>query len=70
MGIEGWRDGGVGGGGWRDGGGWGVGDGGMGGGGGGWRDGGVGGGGGGFWGIMWFEGERKGGQSPLTEYKD
>ena len=31
---------------------------------------GVGGGGGGFWGIMWFEGERKGGQSPLTEYKD
>ena len=39
-----------------------------GGGGGGWRDGGV--GGGGFWGIMWFEGERKGGQSPLTEYKD
>lgn len=48
MGIEGWRDGG--------------------GGGGGWRDGGV--GGGGFWGIMWFEGERKGGQSPLTEYKD
>lgn len=48
MGIEGWRDGGVG-----------VGDGGM----GGW-------GGGGFWGIMWFEGERKGGQSPLTEYKD
>ena len=38
----------------------GVGDGGMGGGG----------GGGGFWGIMWFEGERKGGQSPLTEYKD
>lgn len=48
MGIEGWRDGGGGGGGWRDGGG----------------------GGGGFWGIMWFEGERKGGQSPLTEYKD
>ena len=57
MGIEGWRDGGVGGGGWRDGG-WGM---------EGW---GVGGGGGGFWGIMWFEGERKGGQSPLTEYKD
>ena len=56
WGMEGW---GVGGGGWRDGGG-----------GGGWRDGGVGGGGGGFWGIMWFEGERKGGQSPLTEYKD
>ena len=41
---------------------------GWGGGGGGWRDGGV--GGGGFWGKMWFEGERKGGQSPLTEYKD
>lgn len=59
MGIEGWRDGGVGGGGWRDGGwGWGM---------EGW---GGGGGGGGFWGIMWFEGERKGGQSPLTEYKD
>ena len=63
--MEGW---GGGGGGWRDGG-WGVGDGGM----GGWGvgDGGMGGvGGGGFWGIMWFEGERKGGQSPLTEYKD
>ena len=59
MGIEGWRDGG---------GGWGWGMEGWGGGGGGWRDGGV--GGGGFWGIMWFEGERKGGQSPLTEYKD